>query len=211
MKVTIVYDNDAWKDGVTADWGFSCLVEAHGRVILFDTGARGSILLDNMNKLDVDPGRIDDIVISHSHWDHVGGMDDVLALKSVGVYLPTTCPEPARAKEVIRVEEPGPLFENIYSTGTLHNMEQSLVVATSERMAVIVGCAHPGVRDILATANSFGRVGALIGGLHGFSDFELVKDLELVCPTHCTKHKERIKELYPDTWVSGGVGKVIEL
>ncbi|MBW2739319.1 MAG: hypothetical protein JRE64_10840 [Deltaproteobacteria bacterium] len=55
MKITIIYDNTAWDKNLTPDWGFSCLVEAYDRKILFDTGAKGSILLDNMKKLDVDP------------------------------------------------------------------------------------------------------------------------------------------------------------
>jgi len=27
MKITIIYDNEVWKEGLKADWGFSCLVE----------------------------------------------------------------------------------------------------------------------------------------------------------------------------------------
>ncbi|MFP3869253.1 MAG: MBL fold metallo-hydrolase [Syntrophobacteria bacterium] len=211
MKLTIVYDNDAWQKGLKADWGFSCFVEAHGRELLFDTGARGSILLSNMKELGVDPNRIESIVISHSHWDHVGGLEDLLALNSCTVFLPTTCREPSGAKEVVKIKDAGEIYENIFSTGTLHNMEQSLVVTTERGAAVIAGCSHPGVRDILGAAAKFGEVHALIGGLHGFSDFDLLEGLDLVCPTHCTQHKKRIQELYPDIYIPGGVGKVIEI
>ncbi|RLF97673.1 MBL fold metallo-hydrolase, partial [Thermococci archaeon] len=49
MKITIVYDNEAYKKDLKADWGFSCLVEIENTPkILFDTGANGSILLYNM-------------------------------------------------------------------------------------------------------------------------------------------------------------------
>ena len=39
VRVTYLYDNTAAVVGVTPDWGFACLVEGHGRTVLFDTGA----------------------------------------------------------------------------------------------------------------------------------------------------------------------------
>ncbi|MBW1613717.1 MAG: MBL fold metallo-hydrolase, partial [Deltaproteobacteria bacterium] len=48
MKITLIYDNDVYKEGLQADWGFSCLVEIENTpTILFDTGTNGSILLSN--------------------------------------------------------------------------------------------------------------------------------------------------------------------
>jgi metal-dependent hydrolase (beta-lactamase superfamily II) len=46
VKVTIVYDNETWKPGLEADWGFACLVEDEGRRWLFDTGAKGEVVLE---------------------------------------------------------------------------------------------------------------------------------------------------------------------
>ena len=43
MKVTIVYDNETLQPGLEAAWGFSCLVEADGQRLLFDTGGPGTI------------------------------------------------------------------------------------------------------------------------------------------------------------------------
>ncbi|MFO7731520.1 MAG: hypothetical protein R6V86_12245 [Spirochaetia bacterium] len=40
MKVTIIYDNTAFRADLKSNWGFAALVEAHGRRILFDTGTR---------------------------------------------------------------------------------------------------------------------------------------------------------------------------
>ena len=48
MKITIFYDNVVWEPAITPDWGFACLVETDGQILLFDTGARGDILLGNM-------------------------------------------------------------------------------------------------------------------------------------------------------------------
>lgn len=211
IRITIVYDNEVAKEGLRADWGFSCLVEAYGNKILFDTGANGSILLDNMKRLNIDPATIEEVFISHAHWDHTGGLLDFLKTNPVKVYIPSSYPEPHNAKEVIKVKEPLEIYENIFSTGELKGIEQSLVVKTKKGLIIIVGCSHPGVRDILNTASQFGKPLALIGGLHGFRDFDLIRDLEFVCATHCTQFKSEIKSLYPDRYIAGGAGKVIEI
>ena len=211
MKITLIYDNEVWKEGFRADWGFSCLIEAYGKKILFDTGANGSILLDNIKKLNIEPTMVDDIFISHAHWDHTGGLPDFLKINPVKVYIPSSCQKPYGAKEVIKIKEPLKIDENIFSTGELMGIEQSLVVKTEKGLVVIVGCSHPGVKNILKAASQFGKIHALIGGLHGFSDFDLLRDLEFICPTHCTQFKSEIKSLYPEKYVRGGVGKVIEI
>ncbi|MEA1913194.1 MAG: MBL fold metallo-hydrolase [candidate division WOR-3 bacterium] len=212
MKITLIYDNEVYKEGLVSDWGFSCLVEVENvPKILFDTGANGSILLSNMEKLNIDPMIIDEIFISHSHWDHTGGLSDFLKIKPVKVYIPASCPEPGGAKEVIKVKEPFKIHENIFSTGELRDIEQSLVVKTGKGLVIIAGCSHPGVKDILKRASELGKPYAIIGGLHGFNEFEVVKDLEIICPTHCTQFKSKIKTLYPKKYIDGGAGKVIEI
>ncbi|MHC2994540.1 MAG: MBL fold metallo-hydrolase [Candidatus Atribacteria bacterium] len=212
MKITIIYDNETWKEGFKTGWGFSCLVEAYDKKILFDTGANGSILLHNMQRLNIDPTIIEEVFISHAHWDHTGGLLDLLRINNaVKVYIPLSCPEPLGASEVVRVKEPFKIHENIFSSGELKSIEQSLMVKTQKGLAVIVGCSHPGVKNILKAASQFGKPYAIIGGLHGFSDFNLVKDLDFICPTHCTQFKSKIELLYPKKYIGGGVGKVIEI
>ena len=65
MKITIVYDNEIYKKGIglKSDWGFACLIETKYDTILFDTGAKGGILINNMKKLHIDPSIIKKIVI----------------------------------------------------------------------------------------------------------------------------------------------------
>ena len=213
MKITLIYDNYVFKKGLQADWGFACLVEAENvPPILFDAGANGSILLSNMNELSIDPAAIQEVFISHNHWDHLGGLPEFLEVnKDVKVYVPASCPPPHGAKEVISVSDPIQMHENIFSTGELKQVEQSMAIKTENGVVVIVGCSHPGVGTILKSAAQFGKVYALIGGLHGFNDFELLGDLDLVCPTHCTQHIKEITSLYPEKCIDGGVGKVILL
>ncbi len=209
MKVTIIYDNEALRKNFKADWGFSCLVEPKGKKILFDTGANGDILLSNMQKLGTDPLSIEEIFISHLHFDHTGGLSDFLKVnpKIKKIYLPSSM----KLKNEVILKEPKKIYENIFSTGELEGIEQSMGVITEKGIVLIVGCSHPYMGNILEAARKFGKLYGIIGGMHGFSDFGLFKDLELICPTHCTQHKAELKKLYPQKYIEGGAGRIIEV
>ena len=213
IKVTIIYDNKTYRNDLEADWGFSCLIEVENTpVILFDTGTKGGVLIRNMKKLHIEPGSVDEVFISHAHFDHTGGLSHFLKVsKDVKIYVPTSFCKPLSATEVINVKKPLVIHRNIFSTGELSRIEQSLVVKTEKGLVVVAGCSHSGVGTILEAASQFGKVYALIGGLHGFREFDRVRDLGLICPTHCTRYKSEIKSLYPEKYTEGGVGRIIEI
>ncbi|HEU0094694.1 MAG TPA: MBL fold metallo-hydrolase [Vicinamibacteria bacterium] len=56
------------------EWGFSALVEVDGHRILFDTGARPTTVLENARELKVDLAGVPEVVLSHNHSDHTGGL-----------------------------------------------------------------------------------------------------------------------------------------
>ena len=56
------------------EWGFAALVEADGKRILFDTGAHPDTVLRNAATLGVDLSSVTDVVLSHNHSDHTGGL-----------------------------------------------------------------------------------------------------------------------------------------
>jgi len=211
MKVTIIYDNTSAKTDLQADWGFSALIQVKERDILFDTGASGDILLSNMKRLKVNPEEIEDVFISHPHWDHTGGLSSFLQLNNkVKLWIPSYLPEAKNAREVIEVKKPTKLYEGIYSTGELEGIEQSLCVGTEKGIVIIAGCSHPRMEHIIGVASQFGEVYGIIGGLHGTKP-ESLKDLDLICPTHCTQYKSEIRSLYPEKYIEGGAGRIIEV
>ncbi len=212
MKLTIIYDNTALKPHLTADWGFSCLIQGDDLPnILFDTGANGNILISNMEKLHIDPGDVEIVFISHNHFDHTGGLSAFLTVNNqVTIFVPQSLRGIRNVKEVIYVTDAMKITENIFSTGELENIEQSMAVKTDKGLVLVNGCSHPSMSNILDKTSEFGNVYAVVGGFHGFSDYELFKDMELICPTHCTQHKQEIKSLYPDKVTEGGAGKIIE-
>ena len=56
------------------EWGYSALVEVDGRRILFDTGARPETVLHNARELGIDLSTVTDVILSHNHDDHTGGL-----------------------------------------------------------------------------------------------------------------------------------------
>lgn len=213
MRITVVYDNEAKWKALTPGWGFSCLVEGDGiPSILFDTGASGSVLLHNMEQLNVDAGKVGVIFISHGHLDHTGGLPEMLeANRDATLYVPASFRMPKLGREVVRIAQPTSICDRVHSTGELEHVEQSLVLDTGRGLMVVTGCSHPGVGQIIDAASRYGRVEGIVGGLHGFRQFSLLEGLSLICPCHCTVHKSEIKRLFPGQCAECGVGSVLEL
>lgn len=72
LKITILSTMLAEGEEL-GEWGFAALVEADGRKILFDTGAKTDVVLRNTQTLKVSLADVEDVVLSHWHSDHVGG------------------------------------------------------------------------------------------------------------------------------------------
>jgi 7,8-dihydropterin-6-yl-methyl-4-(beta-D-ribofuranosyl)aminobenzene 5'-phosphate synthase len=80
--ITVLVDNTAQNpDLYQAEHGLSYWIEYEGHNILFDTGA-GDALMPNMKTLGLDPLKIDAVVISHGHYDHIGGLAQILMARS---------------------------------------------------------------------------------------------------------------------------------
>jgi 7,8-dihydropterin-6-yl-methyl-4-(beta-D-ribofuranosyl)aminobenzene 5'-phosphate synthase len=213
MRITIVYDNEAKKVGLRTGWGFSAYIESQDvPPLLFDTGADSPTLLHNMKELNIDPTGIETIVISHAHGDHTGGLSEILKINgSAQLFLPGSLRGVFPERKVTMVGDAMEICTDIFSTGELEGIEQSLALKTDKGTFVVTGCAHPAMRRILSAASKFGKVYGIAGGFHGFRDFRLFESLSLIYPCHCTEYKRQILELLPGKASECGAGLVIQL
>ena len=88
-RVTILYDSFGKNPALTMDWGFAALIEYGGKRILFDTGGNADIFAHNVSVKNVDLTRLDFVVMSHRHGDHMGGLAHLLKVNPhVRIYAP---------------------------------------------------------------------------------------------------------------------------
>jgi 7,8-dihydropterin-6-yl-methyl-4-(beta-D-ribofuranosyl)aminobenzene 5'-phosphate synthase len=88
-RITILYDAFGSNAAFTKDWGFAALVEVGGKRILFDTGDNPEVFAHNVRAAQVDLKRLDFVVISHRHGDHMGGLSHLLSVNPrVRIYAP---------------------------------------------------------------------------------------------------------------------------
>lgn len=233
LSLTIVYDNNSYKQGLASGWGFSCLVTGPEKTILFDTGPDGS-LPGNMEKLAIDMSGIDAVVLSHIHPDHTGGLESFLEKNpDVTVYMPKSFPErfkdkvQAQGAQVREVGQPTEICDNVRSTGQAGKeiREQSLVIRTDKGLVVIIGCAHPGIAnivkavknvmkdDILLVISCFHLEWASKGKIEQIISTFKQSGVRYVGLCHGSSDKARslFEEYYGRNYIKVGAGKVITL
>lgn len=81
VQITVLYDAFGKSSiAMQKDWGYAALVECAGKRILFDTGNNPGILAQNARAKGIDLARLDFVVMSHRHGDHMGGMAQLLSV-----------------------------------------------------------------------------------------------------------------------------------
>ena len=231
LRLTILFDNTAIDSRLKADWGFAALVEYGNHTLLFDTGASGNILLDNMRQLGVKPQSIEAIILSHEHYDHTAGLQ---ALLDTGIrptiYVPSAFPntfkEHVRAQtKLVEVTDALMILPGIYVTRPIGPIvEQALALKTRDGAVIITGCAHPGIVNMVRQAQEVvpGKVSLLVGGFHllEIADKKKLKSIiaelrqlgvERVMPTHCTGNVaiNLFRAEFGKNCLDGGVGRTI--
>ncbi|MFP4143070.1 MAG: MBL fold metallo-hydrolase [Thermoplasmata archaeon] len=215
--IKILYDDIVTDDEFYPDWGVSIYLDTGDHEILFDVGHDENILLHNMNQSNISKEDIDIIVISHRHWDHIGGLS-AFEDQEVKIYVPESLTDRIMKEFdlqgwVISVTDRVEIVDGIYSTGELGRAikEQALIVENDDGVYILTGCGHPGIGKIMDEASKIGKIKGIIGGYHGFDDLDLLEDIPLLVPCHCTMLLDKIEERFPDSYRRCGVGTVLNL
>lgn len=202
-------------------WGVSYLVDGD---ILFDTFCSQLFLSRKLRKASVNLKTLSSVVLSHEHWDHVGGLWGVLSERpGIKVYAPTGAAESLRQRIVaeggglIDSPEQKELKKNVLLSEAMEGLfrrkaipEHFLFLKTAKGVVILTGCSHPGILNIVKKAKDVfhAPVYGVMGGLHLLRDREdeiclcakaLQKEgVQMVAPTHCTG--ERAEKIFKDVF-----------
>lgn len=232
ISLSIVFDNYAYKEGFPTLWGFSCFVQTPEVSFLFDTGSNGRVLLRNMQRMGIDLTQADSVILSHPHWDHIGGIDSVLeAHPDVTLFVPSSLSkfmirdlETQSLGVTVIDEHAQEILPNVYTTGIMGEIgEQAIIVDTPQGLIVLTGCAHPGIVQIAQRAINLLHkpIHLLMGGFHLMHEpaehIAAVIDtldalgVQQVCPTHCSGDLAiaMFKTHFGERCFKGGTGQQI--
>lgn len=237
MRIKIIFDKRTDNKELHTGWGVAFLVDER---IIFDSGEKGDWLIENMEKLNVDIDKIECVVISHDHWDHTGGLWELLKKKKgLKVY---SCPGFSREfkdkvkeaqAELIEAEKFTEISQNIFITGEIpgayhgkYMPEQAIVLKEKNGLTIITGCAHPGISKIVEKVKIkfLGeRIYFVLGGFHLMESDK--RAIEIVAenfkkigiikagPTHCSGEaaEDIFKKYYEGDFVTIKAGLKIEV
>ena len=88
LKIITLSENTVDAPGLLAEWGLSILIETGTINVLLDTGQSISVI-HNAKAMGIDLKKVDKIVLSHGHFDHTGGLENVLRQMNKSVEIIT--------------------------------------------------------------------------------------------------------------------------
>jgi 7,8-dihydropterin-6-yl-methyl-4-(beta-D-ribofuranosyl)aminobenzene 5'-phosphate synthase len=198
MKTIILCENQASYKGAKiclAEWGFSAYIQTNETNILLDTGHTG-IYKHNAEQLNIDLQNTHFIILSHHHWDHVGGLQhhDFKSKKTLVIHpelmdkLPSNESKKIKSDfEIITSDKPLEIANGVYFLGGIPRKnkfekgmykddkmldDSAIAIKSKKGVIVISGCSHAGICNICEYAKEVTnqKLYAVIGGFHLFED-----------------------------------------
>src|SRR5436190_330953 len=234
-QITVLYDAFGKASAMQKDWGYAALIDYGGKRILFDTGNNPDILALNAKAKDVDLSRLDFVVMSHRHGDHMGGIAYLLSVnpkvkiyapkEGFGVYgadLPSTFyrKDASLPPEQRYYDGAPPAVMRFGAAWPGANFQ--LIDKNTE---IVVGCSHPGIDKIVETATAINpRIHFVVGGFHlvvsNDADIEKIvtalRDrfkVAYIAPGHCTGEPTftALNKAFTDRYLYAGLGTTFAL
>lgn len=192
MKITVLVENNSRIDNyLLSEPGLSLFIECDGKKILFDCGY-SHIFEQNAKKLGIDLENITDIIISHGHDDHTGGLTSknignsstILTahpnmfdkrFDTVDYSCPVSKEDLEKRYKLNFTKEPIKISDKLWFLGEIPNnptkdIDDSAIVYLSDKgLFIITGCSHSGIINIIKYAKKvtgINKIYGVIGGLH---------------------------------------------
>ncbi|MDX9801771.1 MAG: MBL fold metallo-hydrolase [Spirochaetia bacterium] len=220
MKITILCENQAGHNNAKvclAEWGFSAFIRIKCINILLDAG-HTDVYRHNAEMTGIDLEKTDFIILSHHHWDHIGGLlKNTFHEKKRLIFHPDIMGKLLKAESdkinndflITASSRPLEFAPEIFFLGQIPRTnsfekgrhrddamldDTALAVKTDKGAVVITGCSHSGICNICEYAKKVTgqKLHAVIGGFHLFKE-----DPEAVEGTIAYFKKEDIENLYP--------------
>ncbi len=194
VDLTVLCENTAGRAGLRGEWGLSVWIDTGTHHILFDTG-EATACAHNAKEMGVDLARTDAVVLSHGHYDHTGGLAQVLPLlPPIPIYLHPGAlqyryakagdiavdpeeirdigmPDGVRAAlqsewELRFVEEPTEIVPGVWATGTIPRQETTEGPGGVGALDTALQHPDPVVDDMAVWIETTGGILIVLGCAH---------------------------------------------
>jgi len=128
VHITTLSENTAGRGNLLAEWGLSILVETEKTSVLLDTGSSISAA-HNVDALGIDLSKVEKIVLSHGHYDHTGGLRQVLQKMRKDIEI-IAHPDVWQAKYARRKDEPDRYIGIPFQRNELESLGATFNLAT---------------------------------------------------------------------------------
>jgi len=207
LRITTLSENTAGSLDLLGEWGLSFLIETGKEAILFDTSKTISTA-HNINSLGVNPKQISKIVLSHGHFDHTGGLRQMLQRIDkeieVGAHPDVWAPKYSRRK--------GKKDRYIGIPFQRQELESlgAMFVLTSESVKVAENCITTGEVPMITDYETIDS-GLFVKTDSGWQPDKLLDDLSLIIDTELglvvvlgCAHRGVINTLHHARKITGG-------